>query len=256
MERSRRTHALLSLGDIEEEEVLLMICSHLDSPRDLGRLACVSRAFGTPVDWTIAEGRAPLNGQRMLLTDMTYMDLRRKAMGPAVGMMRHDIPAGKDDLVKMLLLSVVKESARRWVLGHQPKGKVVPRDSKSWLRQMYEIQEKERREAEDQAAAERAEIRFMRGWLQSLSDEDFEVDSEDEDIEENGGLTRLQLAMERDMVAASADYAEQHDGLGFPSIDGDWHEDVGVLYDHIESFRDSESGWLPPLPAAPAAAAQ
>ena len=245
---------MLSLGDIEEEEVLLIICSHLNSPRDLGRLACVSRAFGTPVDWTIAEGRAPLNGQRMLLKDMTYVDLERKAM--AMGVMQHEIPSGKDDLVKMLLLSVVKESARRWVLGRQPTGKVVPRDSKSWLRRMYEIQEKVRREAEDQAAAERAEIRFMRRWLQSLSDEDFEVDSEDEDIEENGGLTRLQLAMERGMVAASADYAEQHDGLGFPSIDGDWHEDVGVLYDHIESFHGSETGWLPPLPAVLAAVAQ
>lgn len=239
MERSpRRTRAVLSLGDIEEQELLLSICSHLNSPRDLGRLACVSRAFGTPADWRIAVGRAPLSGQRMLLKDMTYMDLRRKAV--AMGVMQHEIPAGKDDLGKMLLLSVVNESARRWVSGRQPKGKVVPRGSNSWLRRMYEIQEKAL-----EAEPEQAEIRFMRGWLQSLSDDDFEVHSEDEDIEENGGLSRLQLDMERDMVAASDDYAEQHDGLGFPSIPDGWHEDVGILYDLIESFR--EDGSLPPL---------
>jgi|EP01043_Picozoa_sp_COSAG02_P004591 hypothetical protein len=238
MERSKRTQASLSLGDIEEQELLLTICSHLNSPRDLGRLACVSRAFGTPVDWTIAMGRAPLTGQRMLLKDMTYMDLRRKAV--AMGVMQHEIPAGKDDLGKMVLLSVVNESARRWVLRRQPKGKAVPRGSNSWLRRMYEIQEKVR-----EAEPEQAEIRFLRGWLQSLSEDDFEVDSGDEDVEENGGLSRLQAAMEHDMVVASADYAEQHDGLGFPSIDEGWHEDVGVLYDLIESFH--ENGSLPPL---------
>jgi hypothetical protein len=129
---------LLSLGDIEEVELLLAICDHLDSPRDLGRLACVSRAFGMPVDVTIAEGRAPCNGQRLPLVDMTYMDLKRKAID--MGVMKHEIPPGKDDLIEMLLLSVVEESARRWVLVRQPKGRVVPRDSRSWLRRMYDIQ--------------------------------------------------------------------------------------------------------------------
>lgn len=129
---------LLSLGDIEEVEVLLAICSHVSNPKDLGRLACVSRAFGTPVDSTVAEGRAPLDGRRMPLKAMTYMDLKRKAI--AMGVTQDEIPAGKDDLIKILLLSVVEESARRWVLGRQPKGRVVPRDSKSWLRRMYEIQ--------------------------------------------------------------------------------------------------------------------
>ena len=40
-----------TLGDIEEQEVLLTICAQLESPQDLGRLACVSRAFGGPTMW-------------------------------------------------------------------------------------------------------------------------------------------------------------------------------------------------------------
>ena len=40
-----------TLGSIEEQEVLVAICAQLQSPQDLGRLACVSRAFGGPTQW-------------------------------------------------------------------------------------------------------------------------------------------------------------------------------------------------------------
>ena len=40
-----------TLGSIEEQEVLLAICAQLQSPQDLGRLACVSRTFGGPTQW-------------------------------------------------------------------------------------------------------------------------------------------------------------------------------------------------------------
>eukprot|EP01050_Picozoa_sp_SAG11_P002874 SAG11_NODE_151_length_14583_cov_21.306200_8_plen_116_part_00 len=47
----------------------------------------------------------------------------------------------------------------------------------------------------------------------------------------------LQSVMEDEMVAASAEYEEAH-GEPFPSIEGDWHADVGILADKIEDhFR-------------------
>ena len=45
----------LGLGAIEEIEVLLHICSFLESLKDLGRLACVSRTFGHRLWWPCAD---------------------------------------------------------------------------------------------------------------------------------------------------------------------------------------------------------
>ena len=40
-------------------DLLLAICARLDSPRDLGRLACTSTIFGRPVEWPSKDGNAP-----------------------------------------------------------------------------------------------------------------------------------------------------------------------------------------------------
>eukprot|EP01052_Picozoa_sp_SAG31_P019847 SAG31_NODE_1465_length_8232_cov_31.250830_5_plen_157_part_00 len=50
----------------------------------------------------------------------------------------------------------------------------------------------------------------------------------------------LQDEMESDMVEASIQYENEH-GTPFPSIDGDYHYDVGVLADLIEEFTDLSS---------------
>eukprot|EP01046_Picozoa_sp_COSAG06_P039237 COSAG06_NODE_4612_length_4101_cov_2.753373_1_plen_300_part_00 len=44
----------VTLGEIEELEVLLSICAWINSPRDLGRLACASSCFGRPIAWPSA----------------------------------------------------------------------------------------------------------------------------------------------------------------------------------------------------------
>ena len=48
-----------SLRSIDELEVLVRICSFLDRPRDLGRLACASRTFGSPIEWVAANETKP-----------------------------------------------------------------------------------------------------------------------------------------------------------------------------------------------------
>eukprot|EP01046_Picozoa_sp_COSAG06_P005008 COSAG06_NODE_218_length_20036_cov_21.649446_7_plen_414_part_00 len=50
-----------TFGDIEElsVEVLLAVCAHLDSPKDLAHLACASSSFGRPVEWPSEDGNAP-----------------------------------------------------------------------------------------------------------------------------------------------------------------------------------------------------
>lgn len=68
----------LGLGDIMEVEVLIRICSYLE-PKELGRMACVSRIFGSDIKWTVVSVAGGGTGQQCLR-------------------------------------SVVEESARRWVL--------------------------------------------------------------------------------------------------------------------------------------------
>eukprot|EP01043_Picozoa_sp_COSAG02_P018084 COSAG02_NODE_834_length_16653_cov_9.111977_13_plen_527_part_00 len=47
------------LDDVVELEVLLTICAHLDSPKDLVRLACASSSFGRAVEWgSVVERRS------------------------------------------------------------------------------------------------------------------------------------------------------------------------------------------------------
>ena len=48
----------LGLGNLEELDVLLHICSFL-AARELGRLACVSRCFGRKTEWVSAEDTEP-----------------------------------------------------------------------------------------------------------------------------------------------------------------------------------------------------
>eukprot|EP01043_Picozoa_sp_COSAG02_P042290 COSAG02_NODE_3584_length_6524_cov_7.274934_3_plen_754_part_00 len=50
-----------TFGDIEElsVEVLLAVCARLDSPKDLGHLACASSSFGRPIEWPSEDGNAP-----------------------------------------------------------------------------------------------------------------------------------------------------------------------------------------------------
>ena len=49
----------LGLGDLEEPEILLHICSFLD-PNDLGHLACVSASFGRKTAWPHSAAGEPL----------------------------------------------------------------------------------------------------------------------------------------------------------------------------------------------------
>ena len=43
-------NAVVGMGDIQEMEVLLRICSFL-KPKGLSRLACVSKSFGHKIGW-------------------------------------------------------------------------------------------------------------------------------------------------------------------------------------------------------------
>lgn len=88
------------LGDIEELEVLLYICSFLP-PKDLGRLACVARKFGQKMEWP--------------------RDLAYKPDGPNV----------------LVTRSVVEESARRWVAALSAGRSELA--STSWMRQKHDL---------------------------------------------------------------------------------------------------------------------
>ena len=76
-------HVPPTLNDIEEVEVLLAICAHLDSPKDLAQLAVASSSFGRPIEWSSSEG---------------------------------PIDWCSNDGSKSPVWSVAAESARRWVL--------------------------------------------------------------------------------------------------------------------------------------------
>jgi len=129
-----------------------------------------------------------------------------------------------------------------------PEGQAAADAHFAQLAQLQAADEEQQEQEQPTTAAAAAEEAFIESYLDQLDSDD--EPNEDFDEEQLGNhMIYQQRLMEEAMVARSHGYAQAHGGVGFPSIDGDWHVDVGVLGELLEEHFDH------PEPVAAAAAA-
>ena len=100
-----KSKRMLTLSDIDEDEVLVRICSFL-TPKDLGRLASVARCFSQKVKWRRNSGN----------TDQQKASFEMR--------------------------SVIEESSRRWVMAvgaeeHAQTTQSQPQTPETWLQRKH-----------------------------------------------------------------------------------------------------------------------